>query len=534
VTQAPLSVSGWAETPGLALKDENTCASGGWLGADVTPPGIPKAVSSWTFSAPVGTKIVAATLYREVDVANRAAKAFAASPENVEDAANEFDLCEAQGASGDETACERGNVFAYRECKATLLCPPLPYAPADTLVVPSSHLPAHQLAFDVICAQQGCSGYEHLRSADIVLEQSSGPTAIATGGTLTNASTLRGVADIEISGTDPASGVFQAILQADGKTIAKQVINTNGGSCEPYSEEPDGAYVFLNVLPCPQAVSNIDVPFNTEQIPDGPQQITVLVSDAAGNTATILSRNVMVENSGQYLIKVQQEQQEQALAALGPCNAGCDEHARLEASNTKLTTRTFTRPYKSSALDFAGRLFDHAGAPIKGATIELHQQANDLGSQSILISTTATNAKGEWQFTVAKGPSRVLTVGYRARSKDPNYATEIQYHERVLAGIHLVAPRRVFPGKTFTFRGSLAGNYVPPSGVLVSLEIYYGGKWREIALLRTKRNGHFSYGYAFAPLGAATYRFQVQVPYTIGYPFAPATSPTTYIHLRGE
>ncbi len=364
-----------------------------------------------------------------------------------------------------------------------------------------------------------------------MLEQSTAPTATAVSGSFTTESTLRGVADIEVTATDPTSGVFQAILQADGKTVAKQIIDHAGGTCEPYKEEPNGTYVFLNVLPCPQAVSNVDVPFNTAQIPDGPQQISVFVSDAAGNTTMILSRSVVVENSGQYLIRVQREQKEQVLAARGTCNAECDDHAILRAAEVKLNTRAVTRRYPHSGLTLKGQLLDHTGSPMKGAVIELLQQASYPGAQSMLLETITTAANGDWEFHVLKGPSRVLTVGYRAYSKDSGYATQLQYHENVQASISLAAPRRVHPGQVFDFRGRLAGGYISAGGVLVSLELYYGGEWRQIVLLHTNRRGEFAYGYTFAAVPPAIYRFQASVPFAVFYPFASAASPSTHVRV---
>ncbi len=380
---------------------------------------------------------------------------------------------------------------------------------------------------------QGCYAYEYLRSADIVLEQSTGPTAVETGGGLASASTLRGVADIEVTATDPASGVFQAILQADGKTVSRQIIDANGGNCEPYKEEPNGSDVFLHVLPCPQAVSNVDVPFNTAQIPDGSHQVSVLVSDAAGNTTTILSRSVVVENGGEYLIRVQHEQQEQALAARGACNAECDDHASLRATDPKLTTKAFTRRFDRSGLILEGRLLDHAGSPMKGAVIELRRQADYPGAPDVLEATSTTDARGGWKFRVPRGPSRVLTVGYRSRSKDPSFAAQLQYHETVKAGVRLTAPRQAQPGRSFEFHGYVAGGYIPSGGALLSLEIYYAGEWREIALLHTDSRGRFTYHYAFSPIGFSRYGFRAHLPHVVGYPFASAVSPSAYIRLLG-
>ena len=527
VTQAPLPTDGWAETPGLSFKTENNCATGQPMTAFATPPGIPKAASSWTFTAPKGARIVAATLYREVDSGYRS-RAFWAAPENLENLADDFDVCE-----GSETAeCTRGNVNVYRECKTTSLCPPVSYA-ADKLVVPSNHLPAQHLAFDLICLTQGCYGYERLYSDDIVLEQATGPTAVATAGSLTTATTLRGVVDVSITASDPTSGVFQAILQVDGKVFDKQVIDANGGRCNQYGQEPDGSYIFLYTQPCPQAVSNVDVPFDTSNIPEGPHQISVLVSDAAGNMTTILTRSVTIENSGAYALRVQREQQAQALAARGVCNGECDDHARLFSANESTLKHAIRRSYSRSAFTLTGQLLNHDGKPMGGADVELRQRPVAAGASERLVARATTNAKGYWKLRAPKGPSRVLTVGYRSYSNDPTYATELQYHELVHASVRLTAPRRAQPGKTFTFHGYLAGGYIPSSGVLVSLEIYYDRKWREIALLRAERRGVFHYSYTFAAIGVATYRFRAELPSTVGYPFASGASKPTDIKLTG-
>jgi hypothetical protein len=95
--------------------------------------------------------------------------------------------------------------------------------------------------------------------------------------------------------------------------------------------------------------------------------------------------------------------------------------------------------------------------------------------------------------SLPRGPSRLITVGYRSPSNDPTFATQLQYRETVTAGVHLSAPRRASPGRVFAFRGHLAGGYVPHGGALVSLEIFFAGPWRQIALLRTNRPGAFAY-----------------------------------------
>jgi hypothetical protein len=104
-----------------------------------------------------------------------------------------------------------------------------------------------------------------------------------------------------------------------------------------------------------------------------------------------------------------------------------------------------------------GQLVDHAGVPMPGALIELRQLAGYPGATNALVATTTTNAKGDWKPRVPTGPSRLITVGYRARSNNPTFATQLQYRETVAAGLQLSAPRRVSPGREFAFHGGLAG-----------------------------------------------------------------------------
>jgi hypothetical protein len=127
----------------------------------------------------------------------------------------------------------------------------------------------------------------------------------------------------------------------------------------------------------------------------------------------------------------------------------------------------------------------------------------------------------------------MVTVGYRSRSENPRFATQLDYRETVAAGVRLSAPRVAHPGRRFAFRGSLAGGYVPAEGAIISLEIFYARAWRQIALLRTTRGGAFAYRYRFAAIGPATYRFRARVLHTSAYPFAAAVSRSSRIHLTG-
>jgi len=401
-----------------------------------------------------------------------------------------------------------------------------PFASSNRVVVPSANLGAHLYAnvdcFGALSSECGHgfgdpSGYaaaEYMYAADLVLEQIEGPSASNVSGPLASEQPLHGTSDLIFSATDPGVGVYQAIFNVDGHVVQETVINENGGHCRNVGQTTDGLPAFLYLQPCLKSLT-ADVGFDSTRVGNGPHHLVVSVSDAAGNTATVLDRSIVVENE------------------LGTCNAECDPHASLHPANAQLSRRTITRRYANSGLTLTGQLVDHAGVPMSGAMIELRQQASYPGAPNALVATTTTDAKGEWKLRVPRGPSRLLTVGYRSRSNNPTFATQLQYRETVAAGVRLSAPRRAHPGRTFAFRGALAGGYIPPGGALVSLEIFFAGEWREIALLRTNRRGAFAYRYTFAAIGPATYRFRAQLPHTISYPFASGASRSSYIHLTG-
>ena len=341
-----------------------------------------------------------------------------------------------------------------------------------------------------------------------------GPSASNVSGPLTTEQPVRGTSDLIFSATDPGAGVYEALFSVDGNVVQSALINENGGHCQNVGQTTDGLPAFLYLQPCLKSVT-ADVGFNSTEVSNGAHHLIVSVSDAAGNTATVLDRSVVVENE------------------LGTCNADCDPRAILHTADAGLLRSTFVRSYADSGLTVTGQLVDHEGSPMNGAVLELRQEAGYPGARDVLVATTTTDARGDWKLRVPKGPSRLLTVGYRPRSNDPAFATQLQYRETVKAGVRLSAPRVSRPGRTFTFRGHLEGGYIPHGGALVSLEIFYGGEWREIALLRTNRRGAFAYRYTFAAIGPATYRFRARLPQTIGYPFASAASRSSYIHLAG-
>jgi hypothetical protein len=506
-------VDGWSgSTSGVTFTNvEDTCSQSGALVAALgDQPAERQAntdVATWALTVPSPETVAGATLWRAGDTAGGAKV----------NATYQFWLA---GSS---------EFSVFDECLAVLACvgqgnTAQPLASENRVVVPAPHLGPHLYVrascggiYEYKCPTavgdaQNYSAVVYLYAADLVLEQNEGPSASNVSGPLASEQPVHGASDLIFSATDPGAGIFQAVFNIDGQVVQETVVNENGGHCRNVGQTTDGLSAFLYLQPCLKSVT-ADVGFDTTKVSNGTHHLIVTVTDAAGNTATVLDRSVVVQNE------------------LGVCNAECDGHASLHTADTQLLRRTITRRYANSGLLLTGQLVDHTGAPMKGAMIELRQQASYPGARNVLAATTTTDAKGGWKLRVQRGPSRLVTVGYRSRSNNPTFATQLQYRETVAAGVRLSAPRRARPGTTFAFRGALAGGYIPPGGALISLEIFFAGEWREIALLRTNRRGAFAYRYTFAAIGPATYRFRAQLPHTIGYPFASGASASSFIHL---
>lgn len=520
---AVLPTTGWTASGNGPTFD--TCnsqpISGGLGGQTVAQFG--GTLATWTFRAPATTEITSAIVHRSA-VASYRTLAYWAAPENAFTAANTFDTCQGTDVSH---SCVFGEPSATT-CVSTAVC----YPAADTLSVPLAHLPSPTLSLDVRCLEQGCGGSETMHSADITLDQTLGPTATAVGGSLVSESVLDGEPSIVVNASDPGTGIYRVEFIVDGAVIAQHAL----GQCDAYGVASDGTPVFLSPQPCPSSVANVSVPFDTSQVSDGVHQLTVLVTDAAGNAATVLTRTVPFNDRGEYVVQLRRKQQAETeaaeLATLGPCNATCDERAYMRAIKPKRTDAIVRRTYAHSAFKLEGQLFGHSGRPIAGATVELTQLPSYRGSQTQRLRTATTNRAGVWTFSVPPGPSRMLTASYRARSKDATAAAVLVWHELVPAPVSLRAPRVVSPKESFNFQGRTGGGFIPAGGLLVSLEIHYAGRWREIALLRTGPHGRFHYRYAFAAVPSVRYFFRAVVPRSTVYPFSPGASPATAIRLR--
>ena len=180
-----------------------------------------------------------------------------------------------------------------------------------------------------------------------------------------------------------------------------------------------------------------------------------------------------------------------------------------------------TRSYTKRALTITGRLTSTTGAPIANATLDAIEQAAG-SSTTRLIAHGKSTANGAFTIKVPDGPSRTLTIGYRAYSTDAGYAAQASVYETVGAGVKLrITPQHTSTTGTITLEGGVQGP-LPKGGVLVELEVHYRGAWVPFRAPHTNPRGRFHLHYQFQggegrfPFRAEVFGGQAAFPYAGG------------------
>lgn len=523
---APAPTDGWSPTKtGTATVTKDTCSqAGGGLVAGLrafTPREVNTEAATWGFEVPAGDRIAAATLWRAGD-ADGGTTIFAsylfwlAGPNELEP----FDGCsQLSGCSS-----EAGHIGE-------------PFAPANRVVVPSVNLGSHLYARAFCGGKSGneCpetsgdpNGYAaaiYLYAADLTLEQTAPPTASDVSGELASASVLSGTSDVVFSASDPGSGVYEALVSVDGQVVQRTVLDEDGGRCRTVGDANGGPPAFLYLQPCPAAV-NADVGFDTARVANGTHHLVVSVTDAAGNTATVLDRNVTIENiapggaGGSSTLG-------------GPNGTNASSQAILTATWSGAKGATMTSGY-GHIQTVIGRLTDASGTPIAGAQLDVLATPRYLGARTASAAGVRTNADGRFTLELPAGASsRTLLVEYSYQLGGAPVATKT-LTLTVRAGVTLsIAPRTTSVGHSIHFSGRLPGGPIPGGGKLLVLEARSpGGAWLEFDVVRTDARGRYHASYRFKFPGPAAYQFRVLCQAEADYPFATGSSRTVGVHER--
>jgi hypothetical protein len=219
------------------------------------------AQAGWSFTAPAGTTITAVSYYGSVDTGN-----------NLDWVAGLFS----------------SNGTALDTCQTN----PAPCSkPNNQVAITLSGLSTSGLFFGIECApvapDTDCldGATQHFAQADmysakVTLSEPGTPSVSSLAGALWAGGVVWGSEPVTFNAAD-LSGISQVALDGPDGQLALQP-----QSCD-YSQ----------TQPCPE-LSSGSLDLNTTQLRDGPQTLTLLVTNAAGNTTSVQSPTVVVDNNG--------------------------------------------------------------------------------------------------------------------------------------------------------------------------------------------------------------------------------------------
>jgi hypothetical protein len=164
----------------------------------------------------------------------------------------------------------------------------------------------------------------------------------------------------------------------------------------------------------------------------------------------------------------------------------------------------------------SGRVRAADGSPVAG--VEVRALTGGRG-----LAQGQTSRSGAFRLRLPPGPSRTVHLGVAAASPAGSLmCTAVRV--RVRAGVRLSVPR-VVHGRRIPFSGRLLGRPVPRRGVVVELQAFEAGRWRQFVSVRTTRSGRFRTSYRLQRTRAPrTFRFRARVRAQAPYPYALGTS----------
>jgi hypothetical protein len=108
---------------------------------------------------------------------------------------------------------------------------------------------------------------------------------------------VRGTGHVVFTASETAGpGIYQVGVAIDGRPVWAGTPSTSGGECVSVGTDPaSGALMFDHQQPC-LATEVVDAPVPTAGLPDGAHALAISVTDAAGNSSTVLDQTITTSN----------------------------------------------------------------------------------------------------------------------------------------------------------------------------------------------------------------------------------------------
>jgi hypothetical protein len=369
-----------------------------------------------------------------------------------------------------------------------------------------SDLPAtRDLQLGIYCSYgngpQNCSWRSYpvisVGRLSLTLHEDGPPTARPTGGTLMSGTPVSGSQTLSYAASDSDSGVRAVSVQL-GDTIVG-------------SDDYETACTYDNWNACPTQQDGNDMSVDTTRVPDGTYPLKLVVSDAAGNTATVDSGRIVTVSSPR---------------AKGPGAARKTTNVQLVVGQGQ--SRALRTSY-GRKLVIVGQVLDATGNPLMNAAVNVSSQIAQAGHDFGDVGEAETDTNGNFAFSVPPGPNRTLRFSYTSPvSAGLQAKGQADLVLQVRAGAHLTASdRKVAGGRRVTFRGQLDGGPIPASGVAIGFRGQVGKHVRKFGDTQTDDHGRFRLTYKMPAAGPRKANYAIWV--RIGadgdaYPYLPGLS----------
>lgn len=415
-----------------------------------------------------------------------------------------------------------------------------------------------------------CRAQFDLFASDIVLDDPSAPRLRSIASRFTDAAgavqpgaQLSDDVAIALSADDEGSGVRHATLVVDGQPVASADavgIETERAKCAPSEIAADGRPAYQLRVPCPRQAA-LALTWNTRNHPDGPRDVQLLLSDAAGNTTTVASGRVMVRNSPAAPAQPETIGPGSPLSERGDRNGNTDtddaqltivwpkterapsrtpavrrrcqrnerwarQHPR-QCQGTPASRRLVRRWSRTVTETLSGQLAGPQG-PIANAEIALFAIAASATARAEPLSTVRTDAQGRFSLPIRRADgSRTIRAAWFSRSRDTVASADATAELVVSGATSIRAATAVRPGQDVTFSGELLGQAGTRSRVPITLEVKYRGRWRTFATSSTDDSGRWSRRVRRFATAPGRYEVRARTGVSAVYPFAAGTSTRT-------
>ena len=226
--------------------------------------------------------------------------------------------------------------------------------------------------------------------------------------------------------------------------------------------------------PCLQT-EGVDLPIDTTGLADGSHDLQVVVTDAAGNSATVLDQTITTAN----LTTVSS-----LLPTPPPASTASPVYAFALDQTTAALGASTTRTYGNSSLTMSGTLDDEAGVAAPGVSVTAWAKPTDGSAFSELAQTT-TDGAGRWTLRLPKGSSRVVNIVAGTGATPASSASTVSLTETVTPTLSLSIST---PGRAqLVFSGEIGISPLGTPRPLVFIEVQRPTRMADRRLPRARR-----------------------------------------------